>query len=260
MPASTVTLILRGLMVICVNENETECTVGILNSPPPLHFLKIIFRETPIGGPTTESELLQPQIKNNLRLDAENISQTKITFRDPNASINRQLEPTAANRTSFRWVVDLEHAELYGRRIGARRTAFNPILTFRKGELFTRMPSSNHLFTQRGLFFFEDFGFVASAVGVQLTLDQPPHSRIVFYNGGDAYDLSEPDTNYEVEIIHDAAIHSEVVTDANHYYKALGSGLSEAERILFMSRGEPGQPAGPEAACFIAFLSRSQLE
>lgn len=261
MPAPTVTLVLKGLMAIFVNEAETECTVGILKDPPPRHSLEIFFRKTPVGGMTTElrPSLKPPQIKKSLRLEAENVSQTKITFLDRNANINRQAEALPENKEAFRWVVDLEHAELYDSRIGAKKNAFNPFLTFKKGELYTKNISRSRLFTQRGLFLFEEFGFVANAIGARIRLDQP-NSSAVFYNGGDAISLSEPNTDYEIEINHDAENHSEVVTDANHYYKAVGLGLPEAERILFMSRAVVGggPPAGPEAACFTAFLGRSQ--
>jgi hypothetical protein len=78
------------------------------------------------------------------------------------------------------------------------------------------------------------------------------------------------------------------VTDANHYYKAVGAGIPQEQKILFMSIRETellrvrleearlkkdkaleeaiktlleklGLPAGPEAACFPAYLGDTEL-
>src|SRR5215207_9465159 len=262
MPTPKVVLVLKGLLAIFVNPDETECTVGMLGSPPPHHDQRITIKTSPIEGEATEMVIVPPQIKRNLRLEAENVSQTKITFYERNATINRQAEPAPADKYPFRWAVDLEHAELYGRVIGVKIGGFNPILKFKKGEFFTKRISRNHLFTQIGIYTFEDFGFVANEIGVELRLDGAD-SKAVFYNGGDAFPLAAPNTNYEIEIFQDITEeheHPGIVTDANHYYKTVGLGLSETERILFMSRAEGGPPAGPEAACFSAFFGKSQPE
>lgn len=258
MTTPKVTLILKGLLAIFVNEGETECTVGMLNSSPPHHDRRISIKNALIEDTPLEVILKPPQIKSKLRLEVENVSQTKITFYEKNAPINRQAQPKG-EKLPFRWVVDLEHPELYGRAIGAKKNGFTPLLTFKKGELFTKSVSLGSLFTQTGVFVLEDFGYVANVIGVEVSLDQAD-SKAVFYNGGDAYPLADP---YKVEIFHDIPDdkpHPPLVTDANHYYKAVGLGLSEAERILFMSRSESNiAPAGPEAACFSAYFSKSQL-
>jgi hypothetical protein len=255
-----ITLVLKGLIAIFVNPAKTECTVGMLSNAPSGHTLKISFKKQPQGGVLSEfrQPLTPPQVKSRLRLAVRNISQDRITFRGMDIDINRHVDATPATRPSFKWVVDLENDELYGAAIGANKSAFAPVLTFSNGELFTRRISTNHLFIQRGIFTTEDFGFVANEIGVDFPLDQAPDSKGVFYNGGDAIPLDDQNTNYEIEINHDAAAHSGIITDANHYYKGVGLGLTDAQRILFMSNSSGGGPAGPEAACFSAFLGQSQ--
>ncbi|HEV2915076.1 MAG TPA: hypothetical protein VGX92_17500 [Pyrinomonadaceae bacterium] len=255
MPA-TITLILKGLLAIFVNTDRTECTVGILRNPPPEHTLEITVTKQLLGG--GEVEIPVHNIGAELYLDVQNTSQPNITFRDMGAVINRQVDP-ATNRDSFKWVVDLENEELYNTAIGANRGAFHPLFIFNSGELFARSISRSHLFIRRGLFGqLEDFGFVASEVGVAISLDQE-NSRAVFTSGGVEIFTSEPDTNYVIDIDHDAAAHSNIVLDANHYYKAVGLGLSERERISFMSIVDDSGPAGPEAACFSGHLSKSPI-
>ena len=86
-----------------------------------------------------------------------------------------------------------------------------------------------------------------------------PESTAVFMNGTELIDIPDPTQNWEIEVNNDADAHlTDVVTDANHYYKAVGLELSEAQRIMFMSNRSGGGPAGPEAACFSTFLGQSQ--
>ena len=256
MPAK-VTLVLKGLIAVFVNPERTLCTVGVLEDVPPEHKLRIIFRKTGIAGPEEDLRLDPPNIAYNLQLDVSNISQTGITFRNP-IPVNRQANPPAAIKESFSWVVDLENAELYNTAIGARRSAFCPILTFTNGELYAHSVSRGPLFTQRGLFSpMRRFGFVANEIGVDFFLDRP-ESTAVFLNGTEEIPIPDPTKNWEIEVNNDADRHLDVVTDANHYYKAVGLNLSDAQRILFMSNSTGGGPAGPEAACFATTLGQSQ--
>ena len=257
MPAK-VTLVLKGLVAVFVNPEKTLCTVGVLEDAPPEHKLRIIFRTPGLAGPEEHLRLVPPNIAYNLQLDVRNISQTGITMRNP-TPINRQADPTAANGDSFSWVVDLENAELYNTVIGARRSAFSPILTFTNGELFAHRVSRGALLTQRGLFApMRRFGFVGTEIGADFSLDRP-ESTAVFMNGTEPINIPDPAQNWEIEVNNDADTHQDVVTDANHYYKAVGLQLSDAQRILFMSKNTGGgPPAGPEAACFSTFLGQSQ--
>jgi hypothetical protein len=253
-----VTLVLKGLIAVFVNPDRTLCTVGVLEDVPPEHNLRIIFKKPGVAEMEEHLRLEPPNIAYNLQLDVRNISQTAISMRNP-TSINRQADPNAANGDSFSWIVDLENAELYNTAIGARRSAFSPILTFTNGDLFTHRVSRGALFTQRGLFSpMRRFGFVATEIGADFSLDRP-ESTAVFMNGTEPIDIPDPTQDWEIEVNNDANTHLDVVTDANHYYKAVGLQLSEAQRIMFMSKNlRGGPPAGPEAACFSTFLGQSQ--
>lgn len=260
MPTPKVMLTLKGLIAVFVNPTKTECTIGVLADSPSDHKLQIIFRRPGGGGMVEHKKLVPPQIANNLRLDVQNISQNKVTLRKWPMFVNRQVDSTPENQDSFSWAVDLENDELYGNKIDAVKSGFNPILTFTNGDLCTRRVSRNHLFTQRGLFAVKRFGFVANVIGADFLLDKPGTSTAVFFNGLEPIAIPDANEDWEIEINNDAPTHSGIVTDANHYYRAAGLGLKEPQRFLFMSDGTGGGPAGPEAACFSAFFGKSQPE
>lgn len=280
---TNITMLLKGLLVLDAKEGHTIGVVGILKNPPPGHVLTIkITRQPPGGGPVT---MPPPPIGGTLSLNIVNAGSPNITIRNPNP-VNRTVAP--ANQDSIKWFVDLERAgELYRFSIGANRDEFMPILTFNSGRLFAAELSENFLLVQRGIFAsYEDFGRVALTLGVEFL----SATSAVFKNGPDVVfdSASEPGTDYKIEITHDAAQHPPVVTDANNYYKALGAGIPLEQRILFMSLSERellkarlkeaqlkknkeledairnllrilGPPAGPEAACFPAYLGQTNI-
>jgi len=261
MPPPKITLILKGLIAVFVAPDKKLCTVGVLSDTPPGHNLEIIFRKpNAVTGVMEEYDRREGnQIADNLELEVENISQDRITLRKFGMGIDRHADTTEENKDSFSWIVDLENRELYNKQIRARRSAFTPILTFTNGELFSHDVSISHLFVIRGLFTVKDFGSVATVIGADFVLDNAPNSNAIFHNGQEAIPLPDPNRAWEIEINNDADAHGNVVSDANHYYKAVGPDLSEKERYLFVSiHEEDGGPAGPEAACFSGFLGKSQ--
>lgn len=289
---TNVTLLLKGSLVLSAKKGQPTGTVAILRQPPPRHVLKIQYRVQPPGG--VFGPLINvPLIQDALSVEVQNSAHPNITLRDEAATINRLQAPT--NQDSYKWFVDLENSELYGSTIGAIKDAFKQFLTFNSGELFTptRGISYNKLQVQRGSNSdYETFGFVAGTIGVEFSLAD----KVVFKNGGvPVFDSSDPPpgTNYRIELENDAPPNSIIVADANHYYKAVGSGIPQERKILFASVVEDQRlkimlqhyleglleearsagdrthiavlekllretpPAGPEAACFPAYLSRT---
>lgn len=290
---TTVTLFLKGSLVLFAKKGDTTGKVAILKVPPPRHVLTVKYKVQPPGGVFGPAQAVSP-IQDALDIDVVNPASPTITLRKENAQINRLLPPT--DQDSFKWFVDFENQELYPNSIGANKSKFKQILTFKGGELFSGAPLSyNKLLVQRGSEAeYETFGFVAGIIGVLFSGD-----RVVFRNGGSVvFDSGtfDPGTNFRIELENDALPSSVLVTDANHYYKGIGSGIPHDERILFASivqrddlrihfehqlqvllhdaqeRGDNalanalqnllplGPPAGPEAACFPAYVSRTGLQ
>ena len=260
MPTPTnVRLLLRGLLVLSAREGQTTGKVGVLGTSPPGHKLTIVVQKIPPVGPPPDPVNVDP-IQNTLSLNVVS-AEPNITIRNKNP-VNRLEAP--ANQDSFNWFVDLERSsEFYRFPIGADSDEFRPILTFNSGQLFTHALSDNFLLVQKGIFAsYRPFGRVAVTIGI----DFLTAFSAVFKNGaGTVFDSStEPGIDYRIEITHDAARHPPgPVSDANHYYRALGSGIPLDQRFLFMSipEGEDvgGPPAGPEAACYSAYLSQTDI-
>ena len=290
---TTVTLLLKGSLVLFAKEGQPTGSVRVLREPPPNHRLSLSFRRQPPGG-TFGDPILVDFIQNNLQLQVNNPINPNITLRDKTATIDRKNSPT--HTESFKWFVDLENAaELYTTPIGVRPGGFRHVLTFNSGELFTDSagkidnPSYNFLLVQRGENAnYEDFGFVAIRIGIAFSTND----SVRFTNGtgggaGVIFDSTQdtPGTNYEITLVNDTNTHPRLCTDANHYYKGVGPGITPAQKILFASivetedlealaktatlRGDTrraenlkqlrlsGPPAGPEAACFPALMSKT---
>jgi len=259
MPAPTnVRLLLKGLLVLSAKENQATGKVGILRTSPPGHDLTIeIRRKFPTAPPQTTT-INRPQISDVLSLNVVN-AQPNITIRNKNP-VNRNAAP--ANQDSINWFVDLERAsELYRFPVGVLSEELRPVLTFNSGQLFTAALSETALLLQRGIFSsYQTFGTVAITLGIDFLMT----SQAVFRNGSATVfnSAAEPGVDYEITITHDAAQHPQgPVTDANNYYRALGTGIPLEQRVLFMSiRPAPGGgPVGPEAACFPAYLGQSDF-
>jgi len=295
---TTLTLFLKGSLVLFAKKDQPTGKVAILRVPPPRHELKISYSIKPPQGGFGMPQDVQ-NIKDALSIEVTNPAQENITLRKENSQINRH--DGSGEQDSFEWFVDLENEELYGNiidHIGANKGKFKQVLTFNSGELFSGSPITyNRLFVQRGSEAeYEEFGYVAGLFGVLFSGD-----RIVFKNGPSQQDIVfdsltiDPGTEFKIELVVDAVPHSRIVADANHYYKAVGAGIDDETRILFASivendeiqnevqhqiqllfndalqKGdkalsdslkrilEDGPPAGPEAACFPAYLSRTEL-
>jgi hypothetical protein len=281
-----VTLLVKGLLVLSAQEGQQVGKVGIPKRHPGNHDLTIrVTRQPPTGGVQVDPPIPRGQIQNLLDLDIINPTVPRITIRNK-ARVARKDPPQ--NTDSFNWFVDLERPEeMYREPIGVIAGELMPVLEFNSGELYTVQPlSRNFLLVQRGLFSIpEPLGRVAITIGIDFTSE-----RAVFRNGSrPVFDSADqPGTNYMIELTHDPKHHPAIVTDANYYNTALGPDIAFHERILFMSLNEvqllrdrleraAGERdnalraalenlirildkfAGPEAACFPAYLSKSNL-
>jgi hypothetical protein len=294
----TLTLFLKGSLVLFAKKGQPTGKVAILKNPPPRHVLKISYRVKPPGG-TFGSPIVLSPVSDNMGLQVTNPVQENITLRGENAPIVRTASPT--HQDSFEWFVDLENEEVYGNTIGAigaNKAKFKEILTFKSGELFSGSPlgsglSYNRLHRQKGSEAeYTEFGFVAGSFGVLFSAD-----RFISSGTNPVFDSSTfaAGSEFRIELEMDATPNSVIVADANHYYKAVGAGIPPDERHLFASivgrnalkvetehqllvflqdaeaKGDKATvaalqkllpltpPAGPEAACFPAYMSRSDL-
>jgi hypothetical protein len=287
--STTVTLLLKGSVVLFAKEGQSMGSVRILKSPPPNHVLTLAYQKQPPNSAFEKPIPITP-IEDNLTLTVNNPKVPNITLRDRDAKINRKKSPK--NQDSFKWFVDLENGELYDGPIGVKKSAFRQVLKFNSGQLFNDItgdpdnPSYNFLLIQKGNEAnYQDFGYVSIRIGIEFVAD----GSVVFNNGtgpDPVFDSSKDaaGTNYRIILVNDMDpnLHPALVTDANHYYKALGSMIPPEDRILFASIKQRkalesmatqarlrkndqfadevdklSGPAGPEACCFPTYVSRS---
>lgn len=284
---SDVRLLLKGLLVLSAKVGQGNGKVAVIKNHPQNHDLLIRVTKSTGGNPI---ERRRNQIQDLLSLNITNATTQLNTTPNTNPVDRKTMLPNPPEPTSFRWFVDLERpTELYKSSIGADSDELGPILEFNSGgQLLTAEVSRDFLKVQRGILAnYEDFGRVALTLEVRF----PGTTSAILMNGSrdELFNSnSEPNTNYKVEIIHDATTHGQIVTDANFYYTALGAGIDDKKRILFMSISQRrqladqlkeaeligdkelekalkellsrlGPPIGPEAACFPAYISQTNF-
>ena len=281
---STVTLLLKGLIVLSAKEGNTEGKVGILKTRPAGHKLTITVEKFPPTGPPPPKEKL-PTVKDRLYLEITP-TEPKITVRDKTPV--KRLD-TVEHPESIKWFVDLENNELYDSKIGVSSAGFESVLEFNSGELYTAVKPNESILQvlKKGSSEFQDFGKVALVLGI----DFKAATRAVFRNGSKVvFDSNtEPNFNYRIQITNDAETHPPISGDANFYYTTLALDIPLTDKTLFLStslhkllkarleqepdqefrdllskvsdtlieKGEP--PVGPEAACFPAYVSKSDF-
>jgi hypothetical protein len=286
MAAPNVTLFLEGMILLFFeeadfNEGTAEsCQVGFLrNAPEHIFEIKVLKK----GDNPEETVYEEEDIRFTLALEVDNPANTPIEFNDWRVDFERLSNN--AGEESFNWVLDLER-EVYPNRtdgIGANRKQFRSVLHLDTGIFFTAI---DELGTGGGGISLNDLlicdedcnpkkiiGKVATRVGVKIALDGD--RRATFYNSKEVLFEAGADDEYVVSINrtrpHDteAVVHhatgealaaSHHDRDANNFYNAIGQELAPTEKVFFVSTA-PGNlpPAGPEAACLVAMMSRSDI-
>jgi hypothetical protein len=279
--SGTITIKYSGLIATFVSPTRDQCILGILSHHPPGHTVDFEIETLRATG----SALTPVTLTGPLDLTTTNTTQTGITLIDSGSPIDRRDKTQRLN--SFNWIVDLDNPhEFYPSPLGADKSGFAYLFTLNTGDISTVDISSDVLWAQRGMYAdYEQIGYVAVSLKIVIRLDKPESSAILLH-GGQPILTSEPDTSYNIKIVHDAPTHPPIVTDANYYYTAVGAGIREVDRIRFLSTSTYGSivtatkkfegtplgeefrslltkiyvdspPTGPEAACFPPFLGGS---
>ncbi|MDQ3818243.1 MAG: hypothetical protein M3362_11285 [Acidobacteriota bacterium] len=256
---SAIDIKITGLVAVFVNPERTECKVGLLRRTPMghEHKRKVHTKEIDDANATVKEHQGDIGAKHVLTL---NVPQG-ISLRKEDIAIERMVRPPDSDPSSdsFKWFADLEGPEFYDRPIGARESGFYPFITLDSGELFTDKISETIL-QKKGPrdTDYHDFGYVAVRIGIRIPLDQPG-VEATLTNGYQTVFKSRPDRRYEIEIDR-GPMHQPIgtVSDAETYYedKAIGGELQDSEKIHFRSHADEHR-AGPEAACFVAYMGQS---
>ena len=291
MPTSNVTMILDGLIVLAAKLGEDNGEAGVLKFHP-FHEFKIHVTKFFTNGTTNEFDVQQISNELNLVIDPAR----KITARDA-TPVKRLVHPSD-HFESIKWFVDLEDGkEFYKPGLTAKRNEFKPIIKFNGGELYTAEPVNDSILEVfRGLTLnAERIGRVALKLGIDFSnvtravFRNDPHDPIFDSNKDGA------GTNYTIVVSNNRPEHMGMSMDADLYYTAVGTDIGLDKRITFRSVSNRmrqlqdsideihsqserhaefekkqqetldkldatgDKRAGPEAACFPAYLSQSKL-
>jgi hypothetical protein len=251
---------LDGLQLVFVDSENKRCTVGVLADAPEGHDFTIsVFKADAAGILQPFAQLDEADIKTDLEINVSDTSQTGISRRKMDVTIDRKAGPTFFNRDSFRWVVDFE-SELYQKPIGAKKAGFVSFLTIDKGELLARSLSHNELIIQRGPQGApEVFGKVATQTGIDIVLDRSD-SKAVFKNGNHEVFTADSTSIFQVNITR-VCSNKPGGHDADAYYSAIGDLVPFDEKIFFSSTPLPPGPTPPntpDASCLGGNMSQSR--
>jgi hypothetical protein len=289
MPAPNVTLFLEGMILLFFEDfaggTAKSCQVGILRNAPGHNFE---IRVSKVGD-DKEAVYEEEDIRFTLALEVNDPTPSAISFMDWKENFDRLKDTATAE--SFNWVLDLER-EIYPNKkhgIGANRNQFRSLLHLTTGEFSTARDeklTGNPGISLNDLLTCDEqgnpkqvIGKVATRVGVKITLDADSTAKFcngkeVLFEAGSADEyvvyinrIRPPDVidaaHREMDAAHAASHHNR---DANNFYNAVGHELGSAEKLYFVSTTPVVAtapvalpPAGPEAACLVAMMSRSEL-
>lgn len=282
-----VTLYLEGMILLFfegenVNDGTaTSCQVGILRNAPG-HIYEIRVLQT--GANPKETVYEEEDIRFTLALKVQNTTTTRIQFKDWDKDFDRLAG--SESEESFNWVLDLER-EIYPKKvggIGANRKQFRSVLRLDTGTFLTALNevTGDSGISLNDLLICDEqdnpkkiIGKVATRAGVEIRLDADD-SKATFFNGKEVLFEALKGEHYVVTVnrirLHDkedVVPHGTDATthatsghnrDANNFYNAIGQKLTYTEKVYFVSTTpEEVPPAGPEAACLVGHMSRSQI-
>lgn len=190
---SVLTIVFRGLMVFHEDKENDLFEIGILDEPthhiPRILTLKngVLAAVTdlrPHDEPSPWSIVVKNPTKNGInirRLGAEFV-RTKHEFKD-----------------DFRWIMDLEDKEFYGRDLTSEidTSLLTRVLRVSHGEFYTRLQSPR-LGRSKDAHDPEEFGEVAAVVGCDIA-DNGEGATLRAGDGTDIFSfVNEPNTMYEI--------------------------------------------------------------
>jgi hypothetical protein len=263
---STITLVLKGLMVLFTNK-PNEIKIGLLRQVPVWHNKKIEVLTRGASGEFEPVLTLEDGNADGMFDLAVTDTSIGISKHQPNEQIDRFVGPQSASLKdeSFNWLIDFER-EFYPPPpppIGANKNEFCSFITLNSGEIFTIKVSDNHLQYRRiNSPFWIHFGKVAVILGIRITLNTPESRAVLTKAGRPIFDF-EAGTEYHVSIERTETSHDVGIGhDADYYFTAIGTLLEPTQHLLFRSfpplvitSSDP--PNTPDAACPQGLLSQS---
>lgn len=157
---------------------RTECRIGILSTRQD-HLLYVTYRDesgaaTTFTFPHAALQRLGDIVINKNPPEPQGVKIYRSRFSGRKGWEERPNRDTFTdeNKHDFNWILDLEATKLHGKNIDERSDKLRPVLHIKTGEFRTGELSSPYRYStvQDGVF--RDFGFVASSIEANITLDR----------------------------------------------------------------------------------------
>ena len=210
----SLTIIFHGLMTYRRNHEEQTLAVGILPAPEHEFTLRVL-EKSPQGISTYSIPTNQLMGSKSDTWLVEIPAQRIGVSYYQNGVFDRQKG--IGDIRDFRWLIDLEGKEFYGRRLGTDRRQLDVEVKFSSGEFYTKS-TTRPLQRRVGAKTFEYFGRVAEEIATDVFLENGDFVLRSQASGREILRLQqEPDTTYEVVFENAPPPTQHVAMGANHF-------------------------------------------
>ncbi len=188
----SLTIVFRGLMAFRQDQQEQTLAVGIL--PAPQHEFTVQVLEKSPQGISTYS--IPVNVSKGDTWLVEIPAQRNGVSYYQNGVFDRQKG--VGDTRDFRWLIDLEGKEFYGRRLAIDRQHMGVEVKFSAGEFYTKT-TTRPLQRKLGANTFEYFGRVAQEIATDVFLEEGDFVLTSQATGKEILRLQQkPDTTYEL--------------------------------------------------------------
>jgi hypothetical protein len=119
------------------------------------------------------------------------------------------------DKRDYRWLIDLEGSEFYGRKVSIEHNQLAPMLHINSGEFYTKT-TTLPLTRRKGNGTFEEFGRAAQEIATDVFLEDG--DMVLRSEKTEIFRLKEkPDTVYEIVIENLPVQHDYTSTNSNHF-------------------------------------------
>jgi hypothetical protein len=189
----SLTIIFRGLMALRQDQKEHALAVGILRAPE--HEFTVQVLEKSPQGISAYSIPMNQGSKSGTWLVEVPAQRNGVTYYQ-NGVFDRMRG--VGDVRDFRWLIDLEGKEFYGRKLATDRRQMGVEMKFSAGEFYTKT-TTRPLQRKLGTETFEFFGRVAQEIATDVFLEQGDFVLTSQASGKEILRLQQkPDTTYEL--------------------------------------------------------------
>jgi len=210
----SLTIIFRGLMALHQDQKEHSLAVAILRAPEH-EFTVQVLEKSPQGISTYSIPMNQLMGSRNDTWLVEVPAQRNGVSYYQNGVFDRQKG--LGDVRDFRWLIDLEGKEFYGRRLATDRRHMGVEVKFSAGEFYTKT-TTRPLQRKLGAETFAYFGRVAQEIATDVFLEEGDFVLTSQATGKEILRLQQkPDTTYELVFDNNPPPMQHPAMGANHF-------------------------------------------